>query len=149
MMQTKYGRLVEKNRSEVQHTIRGCCQHIHSLRHGVDDLFELRNEKADYLRSKPGQGGDADTQPRDLRAQLLEAEAAHFSKTDGTTTKPASTTEPTTSSKRQLEAGPGDAGDGEEDIEAKRRKVLEETRHIDADSDDPGSSSSEEDRYCH
>ncbi|KAL8737861.1 MAG: hypothetical protein Q9181_001303 [Wetmoreana brouardii] len=94
---------------------------------------------------KPGQGGDADAQPRDLRAQLLEAEAAHFSKGDGVTAKATSTAEPTTSSKRQLEAGPGQNGDDEEDIETKRRRVLEETRHIDADSDDSSSASSEED----
>ncbi len=56
--------------------------------------------------------------------------------------------EPTTSSKRQLEAATGRDDGGEEDIEAKRRKVLEETRHIDADSDEAGSASSEEDRYC-
>ncbi|KAL8646802.1 MAG: hypothetical protein Q9210_005919 [Variospora velana] len=90
----------------------------------------------------PGQGGDADAQPRDLRAQLLEAEAAHFSKTD----KVAPNAEPTTSSgKRQLEAGPPRDGNGEEDIEAKRRRVLEESRDVDADSDHSNSSSSEED----
>ncbi|KAL8682286.1 MAG: hypothetical protein Q9186_001655 [Xanthomendoza sp. 1 TL-2023] len=94
---------------------------------------------------KPGQGGDADAQPRDLRAQLLEAEAAHFSKSNGTAPKPTPTVEPTTSSKRQLEAGPGQDGEGEEDIEAKRRRVLEETRHIDADSDDSSTASSEDD----
>ncbi|KAI4143054.1 MAG: hypothetical protein LQ341_003027, partial [Variospora aurantia] len=97
---------------------------------------------AKYLRSKPGQGGDADAQPRDLRAQLLEAEAAHFSKTD----KIAPNAEPTTSSsKRQLEAGPPQDGNGEEDIEAKRRRVLEESRDVDADSDHSSSSSSEGD----
>ncbi|KAL9001544.1 MAG: hypothetical protein Q9169_000119 [Polycauliona sp. 2 TL-2023] len=95
---------------------------------------------------KPGQGGDADVRPRDLRAQLLEAEAAHFSKSgDPTATKPATTAEPTTSSKRQLEAGPGQDADGEEDIAAKRQRVLQETRHIDADSDESSNASSEED----
>ncbi|KAL8728030.1 MAG: hypothetical protein Q9166_005701, partial [cf. Caloplaca sp. 2 TL-2023] len=94
---------------------------------------------------KPGQGGDADTQPRDLRAQLLEAEAAHFSKAEGSSIKSTSIPEPTTSSKRQLEVTPGEDGEGEEDIEAKRRRVLEETRHIDADSDASSSASSEED----
>lgn len=49
-------------------------------------------------------------------------------------------------SKRQLEAGPGQDGDAEEDLEAKRRRVLEETRDIDADSDDAENNSSEEDR---
>ncbi|KAL9631046.1 MAG: hypothetical protein Q9204_004420, partial [Flavoplaca sp. TL-2023a] len=94
---------------------------------------------------KPGQGGDADVQSRDLRVQLLEAEAAHFSKTDGTASKPATIAEPTASSKRQLEAGPGQDADGEEDIDAKRRRVLEETRHLDADSDESSNASSEED----
>lgn len=48
--------------------------------------------------------------------------------------------------KRQLEAGPGQDGEVGEDIEAKRRRVLEETRDIDADSDGSSSASSEEDR---
>ncbi|KAL8815358.1 MAG: hypothetical protein Q9223_005491 [Gallowayella weberi] len=94
---------------------------------------------------KPGQGGDADAQPRDLRAQLLEAEAAHFSKSNGTAAKSTSTTEPKPSSKRQLEAGPEQDGEGDEDIEAKRRRVLEETRDLDADSDESSSAGSEED----
>ena len=82
---------------------------------------------------------------RDLRAQLLEAEAAHFSKTNPAA---ANSTEPTLSSKRQLENGPGQ--NGEEDLEAKRRRILEETRDIDADSDGSKSDdSSEEDRYVH
>lgn len=96
--------------------------------------------------SQPGQGGDADAQPRDLRAQLLEAEAAHFNKGDSTKTTNTSASEPTTSSKRQIEAGLGQDGDEEESIEAKRRRVLEETRHIDADSEDSSSASSEEER---
>ena len=90
--------------------------------------------------SQPGQGGDADPQVPDLRAQLLEAEAVHFQKTNPSTEKPA---EKITASKRQLEDGAGD--NGEEDIEAKRRRILEETRGIDADSDDSKSESSEED----
>lgn len=48
--------------------------------------------------------------------------------------------------KRQLEAGPEQDGEVGEDIEAKRRRVLEETRDIDADSDGSSSASSEEDR---
>ena len=81
---------------------------------------------------------------RDLRAQLLEAEAAHFSKTNPAAAK---SSEPTISSKRQLENGSGQ--EGEEDIEAKRRRILEETREVDADSDGSKSDdSSEEDRYA-
>jgi protein CWC15 len=45
--------------------------------------------------------------------------------------------------KRQLENG--DEED-EEDPEAKRRRILEETRDIDADSDEAEDDSSEEDR---
>ncbi|KAL8796385.1 MAG: hypothetical protein Q9195_001292 [Heterodermia aff. obscurata] len=93
---------------------------------------------------QPGQGGDADTKPRDLRAQLLEAEAAHFSKTKGTIGTEPALPEKTTSSKRQLESGPGQDGDVEEDIDAKRRRVLAETRDIDADSDGSTSESSED-----
>lgn len=51
--------------------------------------------------------------------------------------------------KRQLEGGPSDGTDGEieeEDPEAKRRRVLEETRDIDADSDGEEEESSEEER---
>lgn len=88
----------------------------------------------------PGQGGDADPQVRDLRAQLLEAEAAHFRKTNSSAAKPI---EKTMSNKRQLEDGHGT--DGEEDIEAKRRRILEETRDIDADSDGSESESSDND----
>lgn len=91
---------------------------------------------------RPGQGGDADPYVRDLRAQLLEAEAAHFSKTNPAAAK---TTESTISSKRRLEDGPGENGE-EEDLQAKRRRVLEETRNVDADSDGSKSDdSSEED----
>jgi protein CWC15 len=44
--------------------------------------------------------------------------------------------------KRQLENGDGDE---EEDPVAKRRRVLEETRDIDADSEDDGEGDSSED----
>lgn len=92
---------------------------------------------------KPGQGGDADNQPRDLRAELLQAEAAHFAKIKG---GPAPTpSEPetaTNTSKRQLEMGDEDE---EEDSEAKRRRILEETRDIDADSEDDDEDDSSED----
>ena len=92
------------------------------------------------MARQPGQGGDADPQVRDLRAQLLEAEAAHFQKTNSSAARPA---EKITPSKRQLEDSRG--SDGEEDLEAKRRRILEDTRDIDADSDGPKSESSEDD----
>lgn len=95
---------------------------------------------------QPGQGGTADTRPRDLRAQLLEAEAAHFAnKTGGPRAQGSTSTDSTLSTKRQLEAGARQDDDMEEDIETKRRRVLAETRDIDADCDGSESDSSDED----
>lgn len=94
---------------------------------------------------QPGQGGEADNEIRDLRAELLKAEAAHFAKKNGV---PVDETAPAESApKRQLEQAPpgGDIeGDETEDSEAKRRRILEETRDIDADSDGSEEESSEE-----
>ena len=89
---------------------------------------------------QPGQGGDADPKVHDLKAQLLHAEAAHFDKNPSGAARPL---EKSSTSKRQIEEGPGQDSDAEEDIEAKRRRVLEETKDIDAASDS-GSESSEE-----
>ncbi|KAK6950159.1 complexed with cef1p [Daldinia eschscholtzii] len=89
---------------------------------------------------KPGQGGDAD-EARDLRAELLAAEAAHFAKQNGGALPdaPANETAPATNnaSKRPLALNSGTDGGGEdgEDPEAKRRRILEESRDIDADSE--------------
>ncbi|SLM37636.1 pre-mrna-splicing factor cwc15 [Lasallia pustulata] len=95
---------------------------------------------------QPGQGGNADPEVRDLRAQLLQAEAAHYSKTAGTATGTETQAQDASNSlKRQLEAGAGEDGVVDEDPEAKRRRILEESRDIDADSDGPGSDSSDED----
>ena len=47
-------------------------------------------------------------------------------------------------SKRLLETAPGEDGPEDEDPDAKRRRILEETREIDADSDGADSDSSEE-----
>ncbi|CAI7630956.1 unnamed protein product [Penicillium discolor] len=98
---------------------------------------------------QPGQGGeaDADPSPRDLRAELLQAEAAHFAKKNGVPVDQQAIAE-SSAPKRQLEAAPQDGGDGdieEEDPEAKRRRILEETRDIDADSDASEEDSSDED----
>lgn len=80
---------------------------------------------------------------RDLRAELLQAEAAHFAKTKGGPAPATEEPEPVTNTaKRQLENG--EAGD-EEDPEAKRRRILEETRDIDAESEDDGDDDSSED----
>lgn len=91
---------------------------------------------------KPGQGGDAD-EPRDLRAELLAAEAAHFAKQNGgalpDATSEAAPTTTNNAAKRPLELtsqANGDAGGEDEDPEAKRRRILEESRDIDADSEE-------------
>ncbi|EFQ24891.1 Cwf15/Cwc15 cell cycle control protein [Colletotrichum graminicola] len=84
-----------------------------------------------------GQGGDADDEARDLRAELLAAEAAHFAKKNGGAPPPSAnddTDAPAGGVKRALEAG--SQADGEEDFEAKRRRILEESRDIDASSDE-------------
>ncbi|CAL3970742.1 unnamed protein product [Diplocarpon coronariae] len=90
---------------------------------------------------QPGQGGDANREVRDLRAELLQAEAAHFAKVKG---GPAPVIEEKRveagGEKRQLEEG-----EGEEDPEAKRRRILEETRDIDADSEEDEEDSSDDD----
>jgi protein CWC15 len=74
----------------------------------------------------------------------LQAEAAHFAKIKG---GPAPAVE---DKEEDVEMGGGvkralENGDGDEDIEAKRRRVLEETRDIDADSEEE-EDSSEDDR---
>ncbi|KAH8805583.1 Pre-mRNA-splicing factor Cwf15/Cwc15 [Xylogone sp. PMI_703] len=85
---------------------------------------------------KPGQGGDADRQVRDLRAELLQAEAAHFAKLKGGVAKEESDTQDVQiPAKRQLENGSAGENEEEEDPDAKRRRILEEARDIDADSD--------------
>ena len=80
---------------------------------------------------------------RDLRAELLKAEAAHFAKTKGTSgALPDAPDRP----KRLLEDGDAEE---EEDMAAKRRRVLEETRDLDADSDGEASGSSSDERSVH
>ncbi|KAJ5084117.1 hypothetical protein NUU61_008696, partial [Penicillium alfredii] len=96
---------------------------------------------------QPGQGGEADSEVRDLRAELLQAEAAHFAKKQGVPVGEPIAAESTVP-KRQVESAPPDgSGDGDaEDPEAKRRRILEETRDIDADSDGSEDDSSDEER---
>ncbi|KAI2642869.1 Pre-mRNA-splicing factor Cwf15/Cwc15 [Xylaria nigripes] len=92
---------------------------------------------------QPGQGGDADDDVRDLRAELLAAEAAHFAKKNGGAlpdTNEAEISATSNNAKRPLELT-----DGEEDPEAKRRRILEETRDIDADSEDDSENDSDDD----
>lgn len=92
---------------------------------------------------QPGQGGEADSEVRDLRAELLKAEAAHYAKINGGKGAQPESTSPSGGTKRAIEDGGISGGENgeEENAEAKRRRVLEETRDIDADSD--GGSASE------
>ncbi|PWW79533.1 Cwf15/Cwc15 cell cycle control protein [Tuber magnatum] len=105
---------------------------------------------------QPGQGGDADGEVRDLRAELLKAEAAHFAKKGKGISLPEETRAESpeglegSGQKRAIEdSGESDGAGGEpeeENLEAKRRRILEETRDIDADSDGGSDNdSSEED----
>ncbi|KAM4055253.1 cwf15/Cwc15 cell cycle control protein [Hirsutella rhossiliensis] len=96
---------------------------------------------------KPGQGGDAGDQPeRDLAAELLAAEAAHFAKKnggsgalldaavgndDGRDSDGDVAGMAPHGSKRPLPEG----RDGDGDPEAKRRRILEESRELDADDE--------------
>jgi protein CWC15 len=101
----------------------------------------LEKTEVDSFR-QPGQGGDADNQPRDLRAELLAAEAAHQAKKNGTHAD--DTSGVSSAPKRPLQLEQGQDSPEEEDAEAKRRRILEETLDIDADSDGADSGSSEE-----
>ena len=112
------------------------------------------------------QGTTSEHATRDLRAELLRAERRHFAKKEGRELTPSDDEDETSSKaapklaieqgsrgvKRTLSAeasakrdGGADAREEEEDYETKRRRVLEETRAIDADSaSDSGSGSDEE-----
>ncbi|EQK99083.1 Cwf15/Cwc15 cell cycle control protein [Ophiocordyceps sinensis CO18] len=110
---------------------------------------------------KSGQGGDADEKPeRDLAAELLAAETAHFSKKkggNGVEGAPVPDDDddsssdgeaPPRGSKRPLQLGSGGLDGDDEDPEAKRRRILEETRELDADDEsdaDDGDGDSDED----
>ncbi|CAK7236741.1 complexed with cef1p [Sporothrix eucalyptigena] len=80
---------------------------------------------------KAGQGGDADAHTRDLQAELLAAEAAHFAKIRGGPAPAASEDDAASDAAKRKLIAPG-----EEDPESKRRRILEETRDIDADDSD-------------
>jgi hypothetical protein len=130
----------------VSHIIKDYSQPIHFSKFGITYSILYQTNHGLQSDRQPGQGGDADTEVRDLRAELLKAEAAHFAKSKGHAITDADTSI-SSAPKRQLESGPGDNADEEEDPEAKRRRVLEETRDIDADSDGSDSDSSEEERW--
>ncbi|CZT24870.1 related to Pre-mRNA-splicing factor cwc15 [Ramularia collo-cygni] len=107
---------------------------------------------------QPNQGTADENAKRDLRAELLRAEAKHFAKKEGREITDEEDASQVRTPQLQLGQGEGEGegetdattakrklddigGEGEEDYEAKKRRVLEETRDIDADSDDAGSAS--------
>jgi Cwf15/Cwc15 cell cycle control protein len=144
----KSRRLLARRPSGVLHTTRGYFRRTPSSKSGWCSL-ELKKHYGLRCNRKPGQGGDADrSQVRDLRAELLAAEAAHFAKINGGSSAITDIGDSMSSAgKRQL--GNQNQGDIEGDLEAKRRRILEETRDIDADSDGGSEEdSSEDDRFA-
>lgn len=163
---TDFYRLEVKSLNAVQRIISDSCQHTRLLNTGTHwhsvyktSARAFRNHLM-HLR-QPGQGDTAETEVRDLRAELLRAEAAHFTKKNGNKEVSADNGDQlrieapsaaaSASTKRSLEnnAKGGTASgtvDGmEEDLEAKRRRlILEEAREIDADSERSDSDSSDE-----
>jgi protein CWC15 len=107
------------------------------------------------------QGAPNEQARRDLRAELLCNERIHYAKKEGRTIEDegasgVSIDQPLTIEdgeaagglKRRLENGSAEDdvdGEAEEDYEAKKRRVLEETKDIDADSDSASSSEEESD----
>lgn len=91
-----------------------------------------------------GQGGDADGYQRDLRAELLEAEARHFAKKNGTYIEPEAATD--SAPKRQIEDVAMEEGGEEDETAAKKRRieVLEKYRDVDADESSEEEESSDE-----
>jgi protein CWC15 len=96
---------------------------------------------------QPGQGGDADTNKRDLRAELLQAEAIHFAKKNGTyVPDDEPTAETKASTKRPIDAV-SHAGDGDANGEEQKRRrieMLEKYREVDADDSSESSESSDD-----
>lgn len=140
MNQLIIGRLVGRRHNEDQHITSDYNLLTHFLKFGKDSrLFQksiLRNNR------QSGQGNVSENSARDLRAELLAAEAVHFAKSNETTADGTSAISP--APKRALEA-PSSEDNGEDaDAEAKRRKILEESRDIDADSGSSASDSSED-----
>lgn len=113
------------------------------------------------------QGAPDEQARRDFKAELLRAEAKHYGKNDGRSAgtedqeeagivekdllRIESGEELNENAKRKVDEvdgdghAPGADGDPNEDYEAKKRRVLAETRDIDAESDSAASSSSSED----
>lgn len=83
---------------------------------------------------------------RDLRAELLEAEARHYAKKNGTYVDDDEASDSNPASKRPFDnvAAP-DEGEGDEADQKRRRiETLEKYREIDADDSSENSGSSDE-----
>lgn len=96
---------------------------------------------------QPGQGGEAEPTKRDLRAELLEAEARHFAKKNGTYVPDAEpSTEAGPTSKRPIDAVSATEDGNQDDADQKRRRIemLEQYREVDADDSSESSESSDE-----
>jgi protein CWC15 len=96
---------------------------------------------------QPGQGGDADSTKRDLRAELLEAEARHFAKKNGTYIEDDGAVDASAAPKRPLEAIEAGEDEDADEADQKRRRIemLEKYRDVDADDSDASSESSDDD----
>jgi protein CWC15 len=82
---------------------------------------------------QPGQGGVDETEVRDLRAELLKAEAAHFAKKKGLSNEELD--ESTSAAPKRAIEDTDTKDDEVETPEAKRRRlILEEAAELDADS---------------
>lgn len=94
----------------------------------------------------PGQGGEADARPRDLRAELLAAEAEYYARKNGQTTTDDTPTETSSSAlKRPHEAIKSGEEDEDEDAEVKRRReILVKYHDVDADDSSESSESSDD-----
>ena len=106
------------------------------------------------------QGAPNEQAKRDLKAELLKAERAHFAKKEGRALPEDEDEEEEVSERQAIEAGDEEAASGvkrklsdtnpagadddpEEDYEAKKRRVLSETKDLDASSEESDSSSDE------
>ena len=94
---------------------------------------------------QPGQGGIAELQRRDLRTQLLQAEGAHLNRGSLFSAGKRSASEleirPQDSIKYTSHSEPAT-----EALNAKRRRILEETRDDDAEEDASSDAFSEDER---
>ena len=90
---------------------------------------------------KPGQGGNAETQPRDLRVELLAAEAAHQAKKSGLQVDETSSVSSAPKRPLQLDQGQHDLDDEDPDgtsmpiqmarpVTAAKRRAMRKMRRL-------------------